>query len=95
MHRRKIVHEGVFADAKNNHGYRRMRWRRRWRCQIQATLVSTVQNLKKLMKAAGRPPKSIARAAELLIPGYVVEATLGQLATPINRSELDAVYSGS
>jgi hypothetical protein len=33
-HRRKVLAEGSFADAANNHGFKRSRWRRLWRQQI-------------------------------------------------------------
>jgi transposase len=47
--------EGSFADAANNHGFKRARWRGLWRQQIQDWLIAAVQNLRILMKggAAG------------------------------------------
>jgi len=56
MRRRKIRAEGSFADASNNHGYKRARWRRRWRVQIQNLLIATIQNLRKLMKTGPVKP---------------------------------------
>jgi transposase len=48
--RRKHIMEGSFADASNNHGFKRARWRRLWRQQIQDWLIAAVQNLRILMK---------------------------------------------
>ena len=43
--------EGSFADAANNHGFKRARWRGLWRQQIQDWLIAAAQNLRILMKA--------------------------------------------
>lgn len=48
--RRKYLMEGSFADAANNHGFKRARWRGLWRQQIQDWLIAAVQNLRILMK---------------------------------------------
>ena len=53
--------EGSFADAANNHGFKRARWRRLWRQRIQDYLIATVQNVRILLRA-GKDP----RAAEAL-----------------------------
>lgn len=42
--------EGSFADAANNHGFKRARWRGLWRQQIQDWLIAAAQNLRILMK---------------------------------------------
>ena len=52
--RRKYRMEGSFADASNNHGFKRARWRRLWRQQIQDWLIAVVQNLRILMKKGGK-----------------------------------------
>jgi len=44
--------EGIFAEAKNNHGLRRARYRGRWKVQAQVYVISTVQNLKRLAGSA-------------------------------------------
>ena len=49
--RRQILIEGSFADAANNFGFKRSRWRRLWRQQIQDWLIAGIQNLRTLMKA--------------------------------------------
>jgi transposase len=61
--RRRTVAEGSFAEAHTRLDHRRCRWRRQWRVQIQAFLVATVQNLKKLAKHRGRRPAAMAAAA--------------------------------
>lgn len=48
--RRKYLMEGSFADAANNHGFKRARWRGLWRQRIQDYLIAVVQNLRILMK---------------------------------------------
>jgi transposase len=45
-HRRQYLLEGSFADAANNHGFKRSRWRRLWRQQIQDYLVAAIQNIR-------------------------------------------------
>ena len=41
--------EGSFADAANNHHFKRARWRRLWRQQIQDYLIAAIQNLRILL----------------------------------------------
>lgn len=50
LRRRKYLMEGSFADAANNHGFKRARWRGLWRQQIQDWLIAAIQNLRILMK---------------------------------------------
>lgn len=52
--RRKHLLEGSFADARNNHGFKRARWRGLWRQQIQDWLIAVVQNLRILMSKGAR-----------------------------------------
>jgi transposase len=49
--RRQHVMEGSFAQAANEHGLKRARWRRMWRQQIQSWMICLVQNIRLL---AGR-----------------------------------------
>jgi hypothetical protein len=44
--RRQHVMEGSFADAVNNHGAKKARWRGVWRQKIQSWLIAAVQNLR-------------------------------------------------
>jgi IS5 family transposase len=46
--------EGLFAEAKQNHGLSRARYRGRSKVQIQAYLIAIVQNLKRLRESEFR-----------------------------------------
>ena len=52
--RRKWLMEGSFADSANNHGFKRARWRRLWRQQIQDYMIAVVQNVRILIKEVDR-----------------------------------------
>jgi transposase len=66
--RRQQVMEGSFADAANNHGSKRARWRRQWRQQIQSWLIAAIQNLRLLIKHGDKNGRR-ASAALLQIQG--------------------------
>ena len=74
--RRQQLMEQSFADAANNHGFKRSRWRRLWRQQIQDFLIAAVQNIRILIKNTAR--KLAAAAAAVLssvpCPGKVLTA---------------------
>jgi transposase len=59
--RRQHLVERSFADAANNHHFKRARWRRLWRQQIQDYLIAAIQNVRILL--AHQNPKHIAAAA--------------------------------
>lgn len=61
--RRQTLIEGSFAQAANEHGFKRSRWRRLWRQQIQDWLIAAVQNVKLLMRAGGKRLAGAAAAA--------------------------------
>jgi hypothetical protein len=48
--RRQYLMEGSFADAANNHGFKRARWRRLWRQQIQDWMIAAIQNIRILVQ---------------------------------------------
>jgi transposase len=50
--RRKHLMEVSFADAANNHGFKRSRWRRLWRQRIQDFMIAACQNIRILIKNA-------------------------------------------
>ena len=54
MSERMWKSEGLFAEAKQNHGLSRARYRGRAKVQIQAYMSATAQNLKRLVKAVFR-----------------------------------------
>jgi transposase len=47
--RRHHLMERSFADASNNHHFKRARWRRLWRQQIQDYLIAAIQNVRILL----------------------------------------------
>ena len=59
--RRRRMHliEGSFADAANNHHFKRSHWRRLWRQQIQDYLIATIQNVKILLKSLHPRPATV------------------------------------
>jgi transposase len=73
MRGRKIRVEGSFADAANNHGYKRARWRSCARVTIQNLLIAATQNLRKLARyGQPRPAGNAAvlrRAPWIAAPG--------------------------
>ena len=58
--------EGSFADATNAHGFKRSRWRRLWRQQIQNHLIAACQNVRILLR--NNRPQRAAVAAMLRSP---------------------------
>jgi len=58
--RRKHLMEGSLADATNNHGFKRSRWRRLWRQQIQDYLIAAVQNVRILIRELDRRRTAVA-----------------------------------
>lgn len=63
--RRQHLIEGSFADAGNNHHFKRARWRRLWRQQIQDYLIASIQNVRILL-AHQNPKRSAAAVITLL-----------------------------
>ena len=72
--RRQIILEQSFADAVNNHGFKRARWRRLWRQQIQDWLIAGIQNIRILLARTG--PRREAAAAILRLPQILAHAHL-------------------
>ena len=62
--RRHHLMERSFADAANNHHFKRARWRRLWRQQIQDYLIAAIQNVRILL-AHQNCRKSAAAAVSL------------------------------
>jgi len=56
MARRKHKAEGSFADAANNHGFKRSRFRGIGKVQIQNLMIAAIQNLRKLMRHISSSP---------------------------------------
>jgi hypothetical protein len=58
--RRKHLMEGSFAQASNEHHFKRARWRRLWRQRIQDYLIAAVQNIAILIQQRSRRQTKIA-----------------------------------
>lgn len=87
--RRKHVMEGSFADAANNHGFKRARWRGLWRQQIQDWLIAAVQNLRILLKKSPKwSGQATGSAAGMLGAILHLIATLLLLRSPCVQHEL-------
>jgi transposase len=71
--RRKHLMEGSFADAANNHGFKRARWPGLWRQQIQDWLIAAVQNLRILLKK-GRKLAGAGMGSSTLFIAWVIRA---------------------
>ena len=69
--RRQHLAEGSFADAANNHGFKRARWRRLWRVRIQDYLIAAIQNVKILLKHLPKPAHTPAAAMPATVPTFV------------------------
>jgi len=77
---RKHFMEGSYADAANNHGFKRSRWRGLEKMTIQNLFVATVQNIRTLMKHM-RKPGGLAQEMRMVerktafISGFLYEST--------------------
>ena len=78
--RRQHLMEASFADAANNHHFKRARWRRLWRQQIQDYLIAAIQNVRILL--AHQNPKQSAAVA-LMLPARLRR---------VNRSQTHFAY---
>jgi transposase len=72
LRKRRVWVEPLFAEAKDWHGMRRDRLRRLERVNIEALLIASGQNVKRLLDFGGRRPKKLAQAAALRPPGVTV-----------------------
>ena len=54
--RRRFLMEGSFADAANNHHFKRARWRRLKNQQIQDYLITAIQNIRILLRRSRLNP---------------------------------------
>jgi len=64
LRRRKHKAEGSFADAANNHGFKKMRFRGLEKATVQNLMVAAIQNVRKLIKAKIlKPSVSMANSA--------------------------------
>jgi len=52
--------ERSFADAANNHHFKRARWRRLWRQQIQDYMIAAIQNVRTSLAHQNPKPSAVA-----------------------------------
>jgi len=85
--RRRYLMEGSFADATNNHGLKRARWRGLNNQQTQDYLIATSQNIRTLIRL-GRvnPPVQAMRMKSTAIAAEFISA-IANASTLANRSE--------
>lgn len=65
--RRQQLMEQSFADAANNHHFKRARWRRLWRQQIQDYMIAAIQNVRILLTHS---PLNLRTAANILLVNF-------------------------
>nr|MDQ5819476.1 transposase [Actinomycetota bacterium] len=78
LRKRKVWVEPLFAEAKEWHGMRRFRLRRLEKVNMEALLIASGQNVKRLLDFGGRRPKKLAQAAALrppTTPGHEISRT--------------------
>ncbi|MBZ0304908.1 MAG: transposase [Anaerolineae bacterium] len=78
LRKRSVWVEPLFGEAKQWHGLARFRLRRLWRVNMQALLVASVQNLKRLLKPRYAPRHS--------------PAPIGMAALPVPKASLIAPF---
>jgi transposase len=71
LRKRRVWVEPLFAEAKDWHGLRRFRLRRLEKVNIEALLIASGQNVKRLVAARGRSPRKPAQVAALRRPDPV------------------------
>jgi transposase len=71
LRKRRVWVEPLFAEAKDWHGLRRFRLRRLEKVNIEALLIASGQNIKRLVAARERDPRKLAQAAVLRPPDRV------------------------
>ena len=86
--RRKHLMEGSFADAANCHGFKRARWRRLWRQQIQGHLIAACQNIRILLRNRhGKPNAVLAQVSSARLPsGGCIYSVLWSQFQPIDAT---------
>jgi transposase len=68
LRKRRVWVEPLFAEAKEWHGMRRFRLRRLKKVNMEALLIASGQNVKRLLAFGGCRPKKLAQAAALRPP---------------------------
>jgi hypothetical protein len=68
LRKRKVWVEPMFAEAKEWHGMRRFRLRTLWRVNVEALVIASGQNIKRLLDFSDRRPRRLAQAQALRPP---------------------------
>jgi transposase len=71
LRKRRVWVEPLFGEAKDWHGMRRFRLRRLEKVNIEALLIASGQNIKRLVAARERGPRKLAQAEALRPPDQV------------------------
>jgi hypothetical protein len=71
LRKRRVWVEPLFGEAKDWHGLRRLRLRRLEKVNIEALLIASGQNIKRLVAARERGPRKLAAAVALRPPDPV------------------------
>jgi transposase len=71
LRKRRVWVEPLFGEAKDWHGMRRFRLRRLEKVNIEALLIASGQNIKRLVAARERGPRKLAQAVALRPPDPV------------------------
>jgi Transposase DDE domain len=71
LRKRRVWVEPLFGEAKDWHGLRRFRLRRLEKVNIEALLIASGQNIKRLVAARGRSSRRPAQVAALRPPDPV------------------------
>jgi hypothetical protein len=85
--------EGSFAHSANLYHFKRARWRRLWRQQIQDWIIAAVQNIARLCGAIGskvsvtkpvrpREGAALARGQHFSAPPFARDALIGRWTPP-------------
>ncbi|HTA30615.1 MAG TPA: transposase [Candidatus Cybelea sp.] len=72
--RRQQWMERSFADAANHHGFKRSRWRRQWRQEIQDWMIAAVPNIRILADGAHRKLAGAVTAAVEVIAESILSS---------------------
>jgi transposase len=70
MSRRRCKAEGSFADAANNHGFKRSRWRGIVKMCVQNLMIAVIQNIRKLLRYLNRSSRPACAAPASLESRY-------------------------
>ena len=76
--RRRPLMEGSFAQSANRHGFKRARWRRLWRQQIQDWLIAACQNAKILIGALKNGPLAAENASAAGVDAHLTACSFSQ-----------------